>query len=33
MEKENVGQKVKGHFKRNKDKYIIGGFVRSSVLV
>lgn len=25
MEKETVGQKVKGHFKRNKGKYIIGG--------
>ena len=26
MEKETFGQKVKGHFNRNKGKYIIGGF-------
>ena len=25
MEKETFGQKVKGHFKRNKDTYIVGG--------
>ena len=25
MEKETVGKKVRGHFKRNKDKYIVGG--------
>ena len=25
MEKETVGQKVKDHFKRNKDRYVVGG--------
>ena len=25
MEKKTVGQKVKGHFKKHKDKYIVGG--------
>ena len=25
MEKETVGQKVKGHFKKHKGKYIVGG--------
>ena len=25
MEKKTIGQKVKGHFKKHKDKYIVGG--------